>query len=162
MDCSSIQFCSDKSKIDLYQLQKLYQVTAFWAKDRNIEDLATAINHSNPVVTVWDDENLIGCARANSDGVYRATIWDVVIHPNYQGAGLGRKLVETVITHPLLNRVERIYLMTTHQQKFYQRIGFQENQTTTMVLYNNYPTSADVITESQQRQNVKEVSIVNV
>jgi N-acetylglutamate synthase-like GNAT family acetyltransferase len=50
--------------------------------------------------------------------------------------GLGRKLVETVLSHPLMNRVERVYLMTTHQQRFYERIGFEENSTTTMVLYN--------------------------
>lgn len=162
MDCSSIQFCGDKSKIDLYQLQKLYNITAFWAKERLIEDLEMAIANSNPVVTVWDNDRLIGCARANSDGVYRATIWDVVIHPDYQGAGLGRKLVETVISHPLLSHVERVYLMTTHQQKFYKRIGFEENQTTTMVLYNNCTTTADFITESQQIKKRKEVSIVTV
>jgi len=43
--------------------------------------------------------------------------------------------VQTLITHPRLSRVERTYLMTTNQQKFYERIGFEENQTTTMVLH---------------------------
>jgi N-acetylglutamate synthase-like GNAT family acetyltransferase len=85
--------------------------------------------------TAWDDTTLIGFARATSDGVYRATIWDVVVDPNYQGAGIGRKLVQTLITHPRLSRMERIYLMTTNQQTFYKRIGFTENQTTTMVLH---------------------------
>ena len=137
MDCSHIQFCHDKSKIDLNQLQELFNVGAFWAKERNMEDMAVAIANSNPVVTVWDCERLIGFARATSDGVYRAGIWDVVIHPDYQGCGLGRKLVETVLTHPIVNKVERVYLTTTNQQSFYQRIGFKANSTTTMVLYNN-------------------------
>jgi len=44
--------------------------------------------------------------------------------------------VQTVLAHPHLCRVERVYLMTTNQQAFYERIGFQENQTTTMVLSN--------------------------
>jgi len=90
------------------------------------------------VVTVWNDPQLIGFARAISDGIYRATIWDVIVHPDYQGAGLGRKLVETVLAHPRINRVERVYLMTTNQENFYQRIGFQSNATTTMVLFNRY------------------------
>ena len=59
----------------------------------------------------------------------------MVIHPDYRGAGLGRKLVETVLSHPRMNRVERVYLMTTHQQSFYERIGFECNSSTTMVLY---------------------------
>lgn len=158
MDCSHVQFCvhDENSRgrgardIDLYQLQVLFQVTAFWAQDRRVEDLSTAIAHSNPIVTAWDGDRLIGFARAISDGIYRATIWDVLIHPDYQGAGLGRKLVETVLTHPHVNQVERVYLMTTNQQKFYERIGFEENQTTTMVLFNQ-PVSQEglpgVVTE---------------
>ena len=136
MDCSHIQFCDRKSQIDLEQLQELFRLTAFWAQDRSIEDLSIAIANSNPVISVWNGEQLIGFARATSDGVYRATIWDVIIHPEYQGSGLGRKLVETVLSHPLLSRVERVYLMTTHKQQFYERIGFECNPSTTMVLYN--------------------------
>jgi N-acetylglutamate synthase-like GNAT family acetyltransferase len=33
-----------------------------------------------------------------------------------------------------MQKVERVYLMTTHQQEFYEKIGFQVNKTTTMVL----------------------------
>ncbi|WP_016949836.1 GNAT family N-acetyltransferase [Anabaena sp. PCC 7108] len=123
------------SEIDLYQLQNLFNIAAFWATERSIEDLGIAIANSEPVISVWDKEQLIGFARATSDGIYRATIWDVVIHPKYQGNGLGIKLVETVLSHPRM-QVERVYLMTTHQQAFYEKIGFQTNSTTTMVLCN--------------------------
>jgi N-acetylglutamate synthase-like GNAT family acetyltransferase len=140
MDCSHIQFCADKSKVDFIQLQRLFIKTAFWAQERNMDDLKVAIANSNPVVTVWDRERLIGFARATSDGVYRAGIWDVVVNPDYQGVGLGRKLVETVLSHPLVSRVERVYLTTTHQQSFYERIGFERNETTTMVLHNSKST----------------------
>ncbi|HEY9620986.1 MAG TPA: GNAT family N-acetyltransferase [Crinalium sp.] len=145
MDCRHVQFCIHEASqpqsccapIDLEQIQALFQAAAFWAKDRDMEKMAIAIANSKPVVSVWDGDRLIGFARATSDGVYRATIWDVVIHPDYQGAGLGRKMVETVLMHPHVNRVERVYLMTTHQQEFYKRIGFEENTSTTMVLYNS-------------------------
>ncbi|NEO29601.1 MAG: GNAT family N-acetyltransferase [Symploca sp. SIO3C6] len=135
-DCSHIQFCEHKSQIDYYQLRELFSQGAFWARERNIEDLKVAVTNSEPVVSVWEANRLIGFARATSDGIYRATIWDVVVHLDYQGIGLGRKLVETVLSHPKMSRVERIYLMTTYQQSFYERIGFEHNSTTTMVLYN--------------------------
>jgi ribosomal protein S18 acetylase RimI-like enzyme len=136
MDCRHIQFSDYKSQIDLNQLQVLFQLGAFWAKDRTVEDLGIAIANSEPVISVWNKEQLIGFARATSDGIYRATIWDVVIHPDFRGAGLGQKLVEIVLSHPRMNRVERVYLTTTHQQSFYERIGFESNTSTTMVLYN--------------------------
>jgi N-acetylglutamate synthase-like GNAT family acetyltransferase len=137
MDCSHIQFryTDTLDAAQLQQLIALFQAAAFWASDRTAEDMAIAIAHSHPVVTVWDHDRLIGFSRATSDGVFRATIWDVVIHPDYQGAGLGRKIVQTVLSHPLMSRIERVYLMTTNQQTFYERIGFEENQTTTMVLF---------------------------
>lgn len=158
MDCRHIQFqFSEQSQVPLEQLQALFQAAAFWARDRKIADLEIAIANSKPVVIVWDRDRLIGFARATSDGVYRATIWDVVIHPNYQGAGLGRKLVQTVLSHPHVNRVERVYLMTTHQQQFYQRIGFEPNSTTTMVLYNRPLDEATVLaTEAMQSSNLGE------
>lgn len=136
MDCRHVQFQDQHAKVDLLKLQELFRLAAFWAQDRTVADLAVAIDHSAPVITAWDGDDLIGFARATSDGVYRATIWDVVIHPDYQGAGLGRKLVQTVLSHPKMCRVERVYLMTSHQQKFYERIGFETNETTTMVLHN--------------------------
>ncbi len=141
MDCSQIRFCNRTHQVDLDQLLNLFQLAAFWARERTREDLEIAIANSDPVITVWDRQLMIGFARATSDGIYRAAIWDVVIHPEYQGLGLGRKLVETVLAHPRLSHVERVYLTTTHQQKFYERIGFEENQTTTMVLHNTYNAS---------------------
>jgi N-acetylglutamate synthase-like GNAT family acetyltransferase len=121
--------------LDMQQLLALFQVAAFWARDRRLEDLERAIAHSNPVVSAWQDQQLVGFARAISDGVYRATIWDVVVHPDHQSKGIGRNLVETVLSHPHVNRVERVYLMTTFQEKFYERVGFRRNSSTTMVLH---------------------------
>ena len=144
IDCSQVQF-SDTLAIDLNQLQDLFNTTAFWAQNRSLEDLKTAISHSNPVISAWHKDSLIGFARATSDWVYRATIWDVVVNPTYQGAGIGRKLIHTTLSHPALAKVERVYLMTTQQKEFYKRIGFDVNPSTTMLLINQ-PT---IVTPSE-------------
>jgi ribosomal protein S18 acetylase RimI-like enzyme len=144
MDCSHVQFFVHDTvspqgccpTIDLEQVRQLFHDTAFWARDRSVDEWAIAIANSRPVVTAWDDSRMIGFVRATSDGIFRATVWDVAIHPDYQGAGLGRRLVETILMHPHVNRAERVYLMTTNQQKFYKRIGFEENKSTTLVLFN--------------------------
>jgi ribosomal protein S18 acetylase RimI-like enzyme len=134
MNQPSIHFCDQKSDIDLEQLQALFNAHAFWAKERRIEDLAIAIEHSDPTISMWDGEKLVGFARATSDGIYRAMIWDVVIDEAYRGLGLGRQLVATLVNHPKLTRVERVYLTTSHQQNFYERLGFVRNDTATMIL----------------------------
>lgn len=138
----------DGRSLDYDQLLNLFRVAAFWARERSIDDLKMAVANSRPVVTLWDGDRLIGFSRATSDGIFRATIWDVVVHPDYQGAGLGRKLVQTVLMHPHVNQAERVYLMTTHQQEFYKRIGFQENSTTTMVLFNQVEESLPMLVQN--------------
>ena len=134
MDHRQIRFSDRHEEVDLGQLQRLLRIGTFWAKERTLEKLAIAIANSSPVVTIWDCDRLIGHARATGDGIYRATIWDVVIDPDYRGAGLGRKLVKMVLAHPNICNVERVYLMTTHQQEFYKHIGFDQNASTTLVL----------------------------
>lgn len=136
MDCRNVHLQVGFESAWLPQVQALFNLTAFWARDRGLADLQIALENSSPVVTAWDGDALIGFARSTSDGIYRATIWDVVVHPDYQGAGIGRKLVQTIISHPQVSRVERVYLMTTNQQSFYEKIGFESNRTTTMVLHN--------------------------
>lgn len=156
MNYTEIQF-SDRilSQIDLYQLQELFNIAAFWAEGRSLEDLQIAIANSQPVISVWHFERLIGFARATSDGIYRATIWDVVIHPDYRGTGLGSKLVETILNHPHVKRVERVYLMTTHQQEFYEKIGFRVNSTTTMVRCNQPNLNSLLTLENQFQESLE-------
>lgn len=122
--------------LDLAQLRDLFRLTAHWAPDRSLDDLRIALANSNPVVSATVGDRLVGFCRATSDGVYRATIWDVVVHPDFQGGGIGRKLVQTVLSHPYVSRTERVYLMTSHKQHFYEHIGFQVNDSVTMVLHN--------------------------
>lgn len=150
IDCRHVQF-SDQAAIDLTQLRELLNVTAFWARDRDEADLAIALANSRPTISAWDGDRLVGFARATSDGVYRAAIWDVAIHPDYQGAGLGRKLIHTVLSHPLLCRVERVYLTTTNQREFYERIGFEVNTTSTMVLFNTDSIGDDLAAATPRR-----------
>ena len=158
MTNNEIQFCYDPEKINIATLQNLLNICAFWAQGRTEEGLEIAIANSNPVISVWEEEHLIGFSRATTDCVYRATIWDVVIHPEYRGLGLGRQLMAKMLAHPRLNRVERVYLMTTYQQDFYKEIGFQENQTTTMVIYNSN-FSQHQIFGNQSEQMASSVSL---
>ena len=78
-----------------------------------------------------DKEKLIGFGRATTDQIYRAVLWDIVVEKNYQNLGLGKKIVKKLLMNPLIHGVQRIYVMTTHCENFYNKVEFQlsENQT---------------------------------
>jgi ribosomal protein S18 acetylase RimI-like enzyme len=110
----------------LWKLQRLLDHHAFWAQGRSLPQLRRMLAGSAAVVSLWRGRRLVGFARASSDGLFRAVLWDVVIPEDLQGKGLGRLLVEALITSPQLRDVERIYLMTTNSSGFYKQLGFQE------------------------------------
>lgn len=116
-----IKFKEIKS-IDVTLLKDLYQY-APWANERSLSDIKTALSNSTLVISAWDRDLLVGFARVLSDRVFRATIWDVIVHPEYQKEGIGSILIEKIISHPLLKKVDRFWLNTKYP-KFYEKFGF--------------------------------------
>ncbi|KEF41464.1 MAG: GNAT family acetyltransferase [Cyanobium sp. CACIAM 14] len=97
---------------------------SFWAAGRSRTELGRMLSGSQVVVSAWRGQELVGFGRATSDGVFRAVLWDVVVAEAQQGMGLGRRIVEALVTSPPVAGAERIYLMTTTGQGFYERLGF--------------------------------------
>ena len=110
----------------LLKLQRLFNKHAFWANGRSIAQLRRLLAGSTVVITLWRDKRMIGFGRATSDGIYRAVLWDVVVAGDLQGCGLGRQVVEALLTAPTISTVERVYLMTTKSTDFYKQLGFQK------------------------------------
>jgi N-acetylglutamate synthase-like GNAT family acetyltransferase len=109
----------------LDQLQGLLDRNSFWAQGRSHTALTTMLRDSAAAVSVWQDRQLVGFGRASSDSLFRAVLWDVVVDEAHQGCGLGRRIVTSLLEHPRLRRVERIYLMTSNSSGFYQQLGFE-------------------------------------
>lgn len=89
--------------------------------------LMRAIAGSSRVVTAWDGERLVGLARVVTDGESVAYLQDVLVHPDCQGQGLGRRLAEEVFA-PYGHVRQRVLLTdgTPRQRAFYEALGFVE------------------------------------
>jgi len=120
----------------LSQLQKLLEENTFWARGRNKQQIRKMLSNSSVVVSLWDDNQLIGFGRATSDLVFRAVLWDVVIATDRQGLGLGKLIVEAIVTNKQLKSVEKIYLMTTNSSEFYKQLGFKINNEQSLLILN--------------------------
>ncbi|KAL6782632.1 hypothetical protein ACKKBG_A07530 [Auxenochlorella protothecoides x Auxenochlorella symbiontica] len=69
---------------------------------------------------------LVGLARATSDGVFNATLWDVAVDPDLQNLGLGKALVETMVRALLRLDITNVTLFAdAHTISFYSALGFQ-------------------------------------
>ena len=97
------------------------------SKGRSLEDVRTMLAHCDFVfgVVARDSPKLLGFARVISDGVYKAFIFDVIIHPEHRSEGLGTFLMESLMAHPVLSRVRHIELYCLPERvPFYERHGF--------------------------------------
>jgi GNAT superfamily N-acetyltransferase len=109
--------------IDLEQLQALYR-HAPWAAGRKSDGIQVMLKNTDYVFSALDGRRLVGFARVLTDRVYRATIWDVVVHPDYKGRGVGESLMKAILSHPVLANVQKFWLNTRDKQPFYERFGF--------------------------------------
>lgn len=73
----------------------------------------------------YSRRRLIGMARATSDHAFNATIWDVVLAPEFQGQGLGKALCEQLIRTLLARDIGNITLFADGAVvPFYENLGF--------------------------------------
>lgn len=115
------------SQVNLYELEKLCDSVG-WVR-RPIKKVKIAINNSLLVTNLFyyskNQKYLIGFARATSDNSFNATIWDVVIHPNFQNKGLGKALMNQIIKYLRYSDISTITLFADPQViKFYKHLGF--------------------------------------
>ncbi len=114
--------------IDLIELEQLCDAVG-WNR-RPLRRVRKALQHSLLRVGLWRHDprvpRLVGFARCTGDGVIDATVWDVAVHPLYQGAGLGRQLMDYVIDQLDLMGVERVSLFADPGVVgFYQGQGWE-------------------------------------
>lgn len=96
-----------------------------WSR-REPELIVKALANSLAVVSIWSNNELIGFARATGDKVFNATIWDMVVRPDFQRMGVGRLVMAELLKE--LDEVYSIPLVTLYADPgtdgFYKRFGF--------------------------------------
>ena len=94
------------------------------------EEAKTCVENAYLMLCVRDEEKAIGLARLLWDGGYVAFLSDVLVIPEYQGQGLGRKLVEAVIQRIRDDmkpgyKVKLTLNSAMGKEPFYEKFGFR-------------------------------------
>jgi ribosomal protein S18 acetylase RimI-like enzyme len=112
--------------VDLEQLLSLYSSVGWSAYTDHPDWLQLAVEQSSYVVTEWtDDGDLIGLARALSDGHSIFYLQDILVRPEYQGRGTGSRLLADCLA--AFAHVRQKVLLTDAddaQRRLYQGAGF--------------------------------------
>ena len=112
----------DKNLLQIDRICALLK-TSYWAGERSRETIERSIEHSL-CFGVYQNGEQVGFARCVTD--YATMFWlaDVILDERVRGQGLGKALVDTILSHEQLQGLVGT-LATRDAQGLYQRFGFE-------------------------------------
>lgn len=94
-------------------------------------------------------DRLIAFARALTDSVYFAMVFDVIVAAEHRGSGLGKELMQAVLARPKLAPVRSVELVCQPDLAgFYERFGFSTQVGASLLMRR---TSDPLLTQAQPR-----------
>ena len=116
---------SSPERIDLDAAWEFLSTQAYWARWRTRADFATQVANAWRLVGAYrrSDGEMVGFARATSDGVAFAYLSDVFVVPAARGHGLSKRILTEMIESPPGNSF-RWALHTADAHGLYTRFGF--------------------------------------
>lgn len=89
-------------------------------------------------IAAYKEDKLVGYIDCISNGVTDAYIQDLMVHPEYQGQGVGSELMNRMIDYLKANKVYMISVVFDESLKpFYERFGFYTMLSGQMETYEN-------------------------
>ena len=110
-------FYDSKYAVTAPELQDLYRYTG-WGRSRSVEGIQAMLEGTSICFSARHQDKLVGFCRMITDFVYRATLWDVIVHPAHQGKGLGSSLVDYALNHPAIRGIPMILTYTSEWESF--------------------------------------------
>lgn len=101
-----------------------YLTRSYWAEGIPLETVRRSITGSL-CLGVYRGDRQVGFARVVTDRATFAYLCDVYILEEYQGRGLGTRLMREVMAHPDLQGLRRFSLVTRDAHGLYEPFGFR-------------------------------------
>jgi N-acetylglutamate synthase-like GNAT family acetyltransferase len=116
---------TDKSKMDIVAIHDFLSKYSGWSDHIPFDKVKTSIDNSLNFGLFQNDKQ-IGFARVISDFSTIAYLGDIYVLENYRGQGLSKRLMDAVITHPMLQGLRRWILLTSTADWLYEKYGFKK------------------------------------
>ena len=95
--------------------------------DHSQEEQEIIFKNSYAVVFVYDEDKIVGVGRALSDGICQAAVYNIALDEEYQGYGIGRRLITSLLEQLKGQNI----ILYTHPRTvaLYEKMGFRRNKT---------------------------------
>ena len=83
--------------LNVEDISYLYNDVGWSSYTKDIDSLIKSIKNSLKVISVWDNDLLVGLIRVVGDGHSIIYIQDILILQKYQNRGIGKRLIEIIL-----------------------------------------------------------------
>ncbi len=108
------------------ELSELYRVAPLG--DKPAAALKLVFTNSILRCFAYDGDRLVGAGRALADGRDCSYICDIAVLPGYQGTGLGKQIVATLVERSRGHKKIILYAVPG-KEPFYKKFGFKRMRT---------------------------------
>ncbi|WP_221798436.1 GNAT family N-acetyltransferase [Oceanobacter mangrovi] len=105
------------------EILELYRANG-WSSADKPELLIPALNNSHSLVTARLDGKLVGVGNAISDGYLVVYYPHMLVHPDYQGQGIGRRMM-AAMQERYKNFHQQMLTADGDAIEFYKSVGFE-------------------------------------
>jgi GNAT superfamily N-acetyltransferase len=121
-------------QIEQAEVVALYKAN-HWSSAEKPEKLIPALRNSHTLVTARIDNELVGIGNAISDGHLVVYYPHMLVHPAYQGKGIGRKMMQAMQS-VYGNYHQQMLTADGEAIEFYKALGFERaGKTESMWVY---------------------------
>lgn len=125
---------SEDRNIDKDKIVGLYRANK-WSSAEKPNELYQALVNSHSLISAWEEDTLVGIGNAISDGYLVVYYPHLLVHPDYQGKGIGQMIVAKMQEK---YKDFHMQMLTADGMAidFYKKVGFvRAGQTEPMWIY---------------------------
>ena len=111
-------------EFEISDLKDLF-LSVEWSSGHFPEKLQIAMRNFETVISAWDGDKLVGMICAMDDGIMTAYIHYLLVRPEYQDKGIGKKLVLKV-TDIYKDYLRIVVVGYDEEIEFYEKCGFEK------------------------------------
>ena len=132
---------SDLKQVNIEALHKYLSTESYWAKNIPREIVEKGVKNSLNFSLLSPQKRFIGYAKLITDRATFAYLADVYIEKEFRGQGLGKWLMECIMSHPELQNLRLWLLHTKDAHSLYSKFGFSQPTNIEKIMHIYRPAS---------------------